>query len=109
MLGPKGVISVNESTKLVQLLWKTPDSCISSWIVHRLFVGASVLLYNFAGNVVERQPTTGFLNIDCRVFPQMQWRKRPPIIKSACRGQSSISGIQRVLVPIERSYGHLIE
>ena len=29
---------------VVQLLWETPNSCSSSWIAHRLFIGTLVSL-----------------------------------------------------------------
>ena len=66
MLGPNGVISVKESTKLVKCLFscceETSSSCCPSWIAHWLFRGMLVLLYNFVGKVVERQPTISLLH-----------------------------------------------
>ena len=46
----------------IRLMWETPNSCSSSWIAHRLLVGALVLLYIFDGKVVEPRATTGSCN-----------------------------------------------
>jgi len=65
MLGPKRVISVNETMELVKYLFscceETPDSCSSSWIAHQFSWNAGIAVH-FAEKVVEHRQAMGCLN-----------------------------------------------